>query len=842
MINDANTQCDEIISLGDMNANYLDRNNNRELKSIIEKNGFKQLITTPTRITNISSTLIDIIITNKENNVAKTFTSAQSMSDHDMICCVRKINYKHTNPRTITCRNFTKYDPNLLMQDLANTDFAPLYKATDVNKAWNYLKGILTEKFNKHAPIMTKRVKGTFCPWLTPEIKRYMNNRDRTLRKFRKSKTDNDWDDYKELRNSCTNQIRKARSTYHQNLLVENRKNPQTFWKIIKKIFPSSKSTTKSSGASVSSLTSNKICDFFTTIAGNLKKLSFPLRELIWEAPKTIKSVSATPAFAFTYVSTLFVEGELKKMKRTKSTGIDDLPTGMLKDCRTVISTPLTFIINMSLQTSTVPSEWKTALITPIHKKGSKTDANNYRPISILPVVSKILEKAVQQQLMDHLESNNLLSDKQFGYRKQRSTDIAATLFTDNIRKACDKGLVSGALFIDLSKAFDTLGHHNILTKLEKVGIKGLSLQWFTDYLFSRRQCVKFNNELSDPSTLLCGVPQGSILGPILFLIFFNDFECCLQQCEVIQFADDTVVYFSAKSTEQVERVINSDLKNISAYFYNNELVINLNLGKTECMLMGTSKRIANLPKRELELFYSGSKINCTTTYKYLGTQIDYNLNFAGNFEKKVRKASSKLHVLKHLKPLLTKEASIMVYNSYFLSNLRYNCILNLNLTLTQKKQPTNLETRASKILNFNVAPIANELYKHGIKLVRKCAKGKICSNFIEYFQINFHNKRTRNKDLLLKIPKVKLELAKSGFFFMGAKLYNLLPRDIRLSETEADFIKKVKLYLLDLLLTFITFIFYTLNFIQFFFISQIFFKFYTNVSKRTQLIAVFIN
>ena len=138
----------------------------------------------------------------------------------------------------------------------------------------------------------------------------------------------------------------------------------------------------------------------------------------------------------------------------------------------------------LSLRTATVPTSWKTALITPIHKNGSKTDANNYRPISVLPVVSKILEKTVQYQLMDYLEKNHLLSEKQFGYRRKRSTELAATLFADNIRKESDKGLVSGALFIDLSKAFDTLGHGNLLRKLELFGIKGIALKWFTDYLF----------------------------------------------------------------------------------------------------------------------------------------------------------------------------------------------------------------------------------------------------------------------------------------------------------------------------------------------------------------------
>lgn len=147
------------------------------------------------------------------------------------------MNHHRPSPRIITCRNYRTYDPNALKKDFSEADFEPLYRINNVNSAWNYLQNILVTNFNKHAPIITKRVKGSLCPWLVPEIKRVMNNRDQMLRKFRKSKSGSDWDTYKRLRNSCTNLIRKARSEYHQNLLAESRNNPQSFWKNIKRFF-----------------------------------------------------------------------------------------------------------------------------------------------------------------------------------------------------------------------------------------------------------------------------------------------------------------------------------------------------------------------------------------------------------------------------------------------------------------------------------------------------------------------------------------------------------------------------------------------------------------------------
>jgi hypothetical protein len=220
----------------------------------------------------------------------------------------------------------------------------------------------------------------------------------------------------------------------------------------------------------------------------------------------------------------------------------------MLKDAASTLAEPLSFIINLSLRTSSVPLDWKSAKIIPLHKSGDTTLESNYRPISILPVVSKILEKAVHHQLLHYLEFDKLLSKNQFGYRKRRSTELATILLTDSIRKCVDNGDLVVALFIDLFKAFDTLSHTVLPLKLKSYCIKGIALNWFTDYLFNRKQfCfLALGNVEPDYQHLVCGVPQGSTLGPILFLLYFNDFEDCLIHSKVIQFADDTLLFVSS--------------------------------------------------------------------------------------------------------------------------------------------------------------------------------------------------------------------------------------------------------------------------------------------------------
>ena len=276
-------------------------------------------------------------------------------------------------------------------------------------------------------------------------------------------------------------------------------------------------------------------------IAQNLKCETFKLRNFIWEKPPTLST--PTKSFNFSYVSRIFVERELKSLKRRKAAGCDDLPPGILKDAAYALSSPLTHLINLSLTTGLVPNKWKIAKVTPIHKKGNTNDYNNYRPISVLNTCSKILERAVHKQLIDHLETNDLLSKTQFGYRKNRSTELATILLSDNIRKAVDEGHLVGVLYVDLSKAFDTLSHSALLEKLKSFGITGDSHNWFTDYLFSRKQFCVVENCESKLLNITCGVPQGSILGPLLFLLFFNDFEKCLKHSQSLNFAGITVVY-----------------------------------------------------------------------------------------------------------------------------------------------------------------------------------------------------------------------------------------------------------------------------------------------------------
>ncbi|CAB4021048.1 Hypothetical predicted protein [Paramuricea clavata] len=368
-----------------------------------------------------------------------------------------------------------------------------------------------------------------------------MAERDWLLKKARKSNAENDWSKYKRKRNRVNNLVKMNKNRYYKDLLKENSRNPKKFWSTIQEIFPnkSAKCTGRSFHADGKLIThsnciANAFGSFLSTVVDNLKRKSRPLKDFVW-GHRHVPITQTNMSFQFIPVTEHHIEKKLNQLKRSKAAGIDNIPPGILKDCSTVVKDPLAHIINMSLCTGVIPSEWKVAKVIPVHKKGPLNDFDNYRPISILPAVTKVMERIVHDQLMNFLETNHLINDSQFGFRPKRSTQLAVTLLLDKVRANMDRGLLTGMVFVDLSKAFDTVSHSNLLNKLTRFGILSYELEWFTNYLFNRSQCVSFDGSLSEKFKVTSGVPQGSILGPLLFILYINDIDDHLISAQIIK-------------------------------------------------------------------------------------------------------------------------------------------------------------------------------------------------------------------------------------------------------------------------------------------------------------------
>ena len=464
----------------------------------------------------------------------------------------------------------------------------------------------------------------------------------------------------------------------------------------------------------------------------------------------------------------------------------------------------LAFIINLSFRSGMFPNDWKTAKVVPLHKSGPSDTFGNYRPISILPIVSKIIEKIVHNRLIAFLNKHDLLSKSQFGFRAKRSTELAVTLLCDQIRRNADNKMLTGCIFIDLSKAFDTLSHAKLLLKLSAYGIANTELEWFTDYLFNRKQIVNYNNVSSDAEYVTCGVPQGSILGPLLFIIFANDVADYVQYSEIIKYADDTVLYVAGKSIEIIESYFSSDLNGLATWLEENELILNLNKGKTEVMLCGTGKRLSTI-ERPLNVMYKQSCINITTTYKYLGVNIDPSLTLNDYFNNCYKKATGRLHLLNRLRSQLDIKAATAIYQSLIVPVMTYCSLLTIFATNTQINRLRSFDNRARKIIcrdadvpnSITLPSIESIKKRHACMFVRKCISNDTCENFCNYFEVLNHEKQTRNKNCSIRLPPVRTEFARKSVYFSAAKLFNALPADIRQLDSTGKFKNGLKSHFL---------------------------------------------
>ena len=387
------------------------------------------------------------------------------------------------------------------------------------------------------APIKEVRLKQRTDPWISCDILNDIKNRDIILYQFKKDKSKKlFYKEYCMLRNKIQRNVRRAKSEYYLNKIEENKNNHKKLWQHLKDLGYSSK--IKESKNIVLDIggaicydplkIANSFNEFFTNIASVVvDKLPSPSNifttdSAIFKNFYQDKGI-CSGSFKLGCVSEEFIERELLQLNPNKSTGLDNIPARFLRDGSTILKAPITHIVNMSIISNSVPNQVKLAKVKPLFKKNNNTDVNNYRPVSVLSAVSKILEKAVYMyvELEKYLIDNSILYEYQSGFRSSYSTDSCLIHLMDHIKTQSSRGLFTGMVMLDLQKAFDTVNHHILCEKLSVIGVE--SVEWFYSYLSNRRQVVHINGVESNYLNVLCGVPQGSILGPLLFLCYIND-------------------------------------------------------------------------------------------------------------------------------------------------------------------------------------------------------------------------------------------------------------------------------------------------------------------------------
>ena len=468
----------------------------------------------------------------------------------------------------------------------------------------------------------------------------------------------------------------------------------------------------------------------------------------------------------------------------------------------------MTHICNLSFSTGIFPEELKVANVIPLFKSTDEMVFSNYRPVSILPVFSKLLERLMYNRLLDFVNKHGLLYEYQFGFLKGRSTYMALIALVERITTALDNGEYVIGIFLDFSKAFDTVDHRILLQKLQIYGVRGIVIKWFENYLSHRSQYVTYNSTKSCKLPIKCGVPQGSILGPLLFLIYINDLSTVSNALLSILFADDTNAFNMGKDLNLLCKTVNEELEKIQDWLNCNKL--SLNVSKTHYMIFSPS----SIKVKDLEIKLNNVTISRVYVTKFLGVQIDEKLTWNAHIDYTCKKLAKCIGILCKARRQFNKPTLISLYYSFAYPYLIYcNHVWgntypsNLNKMFILQKKLIRVVSCSEYLAH--TGPLFEQYGILSLKLINmylvgmfmyQCLNRNVPNSFCEYFTLNndIHNHNTRQL-YQLHVPKWRLNIRKWAFSIYGANLWNSLPSDVRNAKSYPIFKSKLRKYLLAL-------------------------------------------
>ena len=497
------------------------------------------------------------------------------------------------------------------------------------------------------------------------------NKKNNLYKCFLKSRTKHSLNKYKVYKNKLTTILRNAEKDYYDKLLNSKQSDIKGTWKILNSMIKGNSSGNSypekfnDNGNCITDCKAiaNGFNNFFTNVGPSLaSKITAPNdNQCIFNTmgPSNVNSMFLHPVTEKELVYTI------NSCKYNYSCDFNDLSMNIVKCTFNAIIKPFMHICNLSFSNGVFPNDMKIAKIVPLFKSGDESIFSNYRPVSLLPQLSKILEKLFDKRLTDFVETHNILSNSQYGFRGNRSTAMALLDFMERVGSATDNKNITLGVFIDLKKAFDTIDHSLLIKKLGHYGVRGIASNWLKSYLLNRKQFVNFNGIKSELQDVICGVPQGSILGPKLFILYINDMCNITKVMDLIIFADDTNIFCTADNIKDLCKTVSLELNKFHTWFAINKL--SLNISKTNFMVFG-KKHL----KTDCNIYINDFKIERVYVTKFLGVLIDSELSWKPQTVNIKNKLYRNLAVLKKVKPLLHKEALLKLYCSIFQSHLYY--------------------------------------------------------------------------------------------------------------------------------------------------------------------------
>lgn len=812
----------KIIIAGDFNFDVLTFTNDVLMfKNILKSYGFQCLVDFPTRVTLTTSTAIDNIITNIDKSKFEVTGLVTALSDHDGQVAELNLPTKRETKRNyqfVECRDFSVQNMNTFLNILSKENWLPVFFA-NVEDKFKIFDNIFLYNFNlvftlKKVKINVSKNKGN---WINNDL--ILEEKEISdLIKYAKHTGNAELVNYCKLRNNdYKKRLVEAKKSFYNEQIRKSDNICKKTWEIINK---ETGKNGKNLHSSIHSINvdndvisdplniSNKFNNYFIRVIEELVQTAPEINNLLQNLQDNTRVNPISNPFRCQPVTEHEIEKIISSLKNKLSSGHDNIPLKLIKYVAKPLLKPLVHLINSSLITGIFPENLKMSKVVPIFKKGEKSELGSYRPVSLLPSISKIYERVMYNRLVKHLQNNNLFDTEQHGFRKGRSVITALIEFSESIIDSLDKGEKVAGIYMDLTKAFDSISHEILLMKLKILGISELCLNWIRSYLTDRTQYVEIKSIEGDKvmkykSEILKikhGVPQGSILGPLLFICYIQGMPLMLKKCngtksQLVLYADDSNLITSAKNFRDLEVACKKQIESIQTYFHENTLF--LNLSKTKYMTFSTRQNNENTTfsiSKEIE------QINCT---KFLGLTIDSNLSWDSHIKCITKKISSGLYILKRMSLFCELDTLKSIYFAHIHSHISYGLAVyggtskrNLDHILILQKKAIRimlkLESDTSVKNCFSRLDILTVYDQYIFDCIVRV--NDQLPNFILRSNIHSYNTRNRNQ---FDTSQHNLSFYTKKASHMGVKFLNHLPTTVKIHINNTSFKKILKEFLL---------------------------------------------
>ena len=839
LLHTVNAECNKLIIGIDHNLDLLKHRSHAPTNKFVELfESFQQIpsITRPTRITKSSATLIDnIFVPTTLSLVFNSFLLVDDMSDHlPIVTILRDVELCSKSKRTIETRDLRPKYVEKIKCELSNVNWDEYLTITtvipenvnviteNVNEIFDKCHDKVMDIIDTYSPIRKREIREKGYrrePWLTSGIlKSCKKQKKMYMTSIKGGATTADVTKYREYRNVLNRIKRKEKISYYHELCKRLMNNTKKLWEIVNHTV--GKTTDKTcilDKLRIGNVTtdnpvqiSNELATYFANVgpkyANAIKKPDKNISDYLKKIKRNDKSIFLSPTTPIEIINLI------SNLPNKSSSGFDQLNNKLLKELRYELATPLCTIFNLSLNTGCFPTKMKYAEIVPLYKSKSKLEASNCLPISLLITISKILEKIIYRRTYEFLDNTNQIYRSQYGFRAKHSCEHAIGELISNIVKNQQNNKFTASLFLDLSKAFDTLDHKLLLSKMEIYGIRGAALHWFETYLSERKLRVKCQASecgtytYSNWHLTTHGAPQGSCLGPLLFLIFCNDLQLNLTYLSCIQFADDTTLYYSHRDLRVLRCCIENDLTLVMDWFKANSLT--LNVQKTNLMLFPPGNRKCH----KFEIKLDNIVLKPVHDTKFLGVIIDNELKWKANVQSILMKMKRNFVLMCRGKKLLPPHNLKLIYYGHIYSHMSYcigiwgsmanNDLLskirteqNKCIRLLCRTDPLKTTYKKYRILKLDDV-IDLELKKFGYKLYHNSLPG----NLLQELRTDYdgctlakqHCYNTRNKKVL-NLPRFNKKIYQNSFLVQSIKKFSELPIKLKNIPNIVQFTRQVK-------------------------------------------------